>query len=75
MVLAVVAETDTGRYTPAELLKYSAVDLTGGGVDGAMFERDEFNFSTNIQFSDAPIEVVRAKLVALAHAQYDRSRR
>lgn len=65
----------TGRYTPAELLKYSAVDLTGGGVDEAMFERDEFNFSTNIQFSDAPIEVVRAKLVALAHAQYDRSRR
>jgi dTMP kinase len=64
----------TGRHTPAELSNYSAVDLTGGGVDEAMLARDEFNFSTNVQFSDVPIDVVRAKLVALAHAQYDRLR-
>lgn len=64
----------TGRYTPAELLNYSAVDLTNGGVDEAMLGRDEFNFSTNVQFSDAPIDVVRAKLVALAHAQHGRLR-
>ncbi|WP_040833541.1 B12-binding domain-containing radical SAM protein [Nocardia brevicatena] len=65
----------TGRYTPAELLNYSAVDLTSGGVDEAMLGRDEFNFSTNVQFSDVSIDVVRAKLVALAHAQHDRLRR
>ncbi|MEU1952172.1 B12-binding domain-containing radical SAM protein [Nocardia rhamnosiphila] len=64
----------TGRYTPAELLNYSAVDLTSGGVDEAMFGRDEFNFSTNVQFSDVPLNAVREKLVALAHAQHDRSR-
>ncbi|MEV3965725.1 radical SAM protein [Nocardia sp. NPDC050193] len=64
----------TGRYTPAELLNYSAVDRTSGGVDEAMFGRDEFNFSTNVQFSDVPISAVREKLVASAHAQHDRWR-
>jgi hypothetical protein len=63
----------TGRYTPAELLNYSAVDLTGDGLDEAMRERDEFNFSVNIQLSDAPIGYVRRQLVAIAREQWARS--
>ncbi|MCG8915721.1 B12-binding domain-containing radical SAM protein [Actinokineospora sp. PR83] len=62
----------TGRYTVRELLNYTAVDLTAGGVDESMRERDEFNFSVNIQLSDAPITHVRAALVRLARAQHDR---
>ncbi|HEY0936015.1 MAG TPA: radical SAM protein, partial [Trebonia sp.] len=63
----------TGRYTPAELLNYSAVDLTGDGLDEALRERDAFNFSVNIQFSDAPISYVRRQLVAIAREQWGRS--
>jgi anaerobic magnesium-protoporphyrin IX monomethyl ester cyclase len=62
----------TGRYTTAQLLNYSPVDLTSGGVDESMRERDEFNFSVNIQLSDASIEYVRANLVTLARAQHER---
>jgi hypothetical protein len=62
----------TGRYTPAQLLNYTAVDLTAGGVDESMRERDEFNFSVNLPLSGAPIDYVRAQLVRLAHGQHDR---
>ena len=62
----------TGRYTPDQLLNYSAVDLTGDGVDESMRERDEFNFSVNLPLADAPIDYVRAHLIALAREQYQR---
>jgi radical SAM superfamily enzyme YgiQ (UPF0313 family) len=62
----------TGQYTAEKLLNYSAVDLTAGGLDESMRERDEFNFSVNIQLSDAPIDYVRSNLVDLARAQYER---
>ncbi len=62
----------TGRYTAEQLLNYSAVDLTDAGVDESMRERDEFNFSINLQLSDAPISYVRSNLVALSREQYDR---
>ena len=42
----------TGRYEPKQLLDYTAVDLTRGGLDEAMRGRDEFNFSVNIQFGE-----------------------
>jgi radical SAM superfamily enzyme YgiQ (UPF0313 family) len=64
--------TATGKYTPAQLLNYSAVDLTDRGVDESMRERDEFNFSINLQLSDAPIEYIRTNLVRLARGQFDR---
>jgi radical SAM superfamily enzyme YgiQ (UPF0313 family) len=64
----------TGRYKPAELLDYTAVDLTAGGVDEAMRGRDEFNFSVNIQFGEATVGEVRAGLTELSRAQYERSR-
>lgn len=62
----------TGRYTPEQLLDYSPVDLTNGGVDPALVERDEFNFSVSTQLSDAPTDYVRATLTRLVHTQYAR---
>ncbi|SBW23034.1 radical SAM family protein [Candidatus Protofrankia californiensis] len=64
----------TGQYEPQQLLDYTAVDLTENGVDEAMRGRDEFNFSVNIQFGEATVDEVRARLVELSRAQYERSR-
>ncbi|WP_239396686.1 hypothetical protein [Frankia sp. CiP3] len=63
----------TGRYQPSQLLAYTAVDLTNGGLDEAMRGRDEFNFSVNIQFGEAHVDEVRAALVELSREQYARS--
>ena len=63
----------TGNYTPDDLLDYSAVDLTSDGLDEAMRERDEFNFSVNLQLSEAPVSHVRRNLVAIAREQWTRS--
>jgi len=62
----------TSHYTADQLLNYTAVDLTDAGVDESMRERDEFNFSVNLQLSDAPIDYVRTQLVALSREQYSR---
>lgn len=62
----------TGRYTADQLLNYSAVDLTSDGVDESMRERDEFNFSVNLPLAEAPIDYVRAQLVALSREQHAR---
>src|SRR5260370_11535045 len=62
----------TGRYEPRQLLDYTAVDLTAGGVDEAMRGRDEFNFSVNIQFGEAAVDEVRARLTELSREQYRR---
>ena len=63
----------TGKYSAEQLLNYSAVDLTDAGLDESMRERDEFNFSVNLQLSDAPIDYVRTQLVALSRQQYARN--
>lgn len=63
----------TGKYEPQQLLDYSAVDLTSGGVDEAMRGRDEFNFSVNIQFGEASIDEVRERLTLLSREQHSRS--
>jgi anaerobic magnesium-protoporphyrin IX monomethyl ester cyclase len=62
----------TGRYRVDQLLDYTAVDLTSSGEEAAMLERDEFNFSINIQLSEAPINYVRRNLIALSREQYER---
>lgn len=62
----------TSRYTPQQLLDYTAVDLTAGGVDEAMRARDEFNFSVNIQFGEATVAEVRQRLTELSREQYQR---
>ena len=63
----------TGRYEPKQLLDYTAVDLTHGGLDEAMRGRDEFNFSVNIQFGEASVSEVRDRLIELSREQYQRS--
>jgi radical SAM superfamily enzyme YgiQ (UPF0313 family) len=52
----------TGRYTAEQLLLYEQVDLTDNGSDRALLDRDEFNFSVNIQFGDASLDHVRSRL-------------
>jgi anaerobic magnesium-protoporphyrin IX monomethyl ester cyclase len=61
-----------GKYTPGQLLNYTAVDLTSDGTDTALFERDEFNFSVNLPLADAPISHVRSSLVTIAREQWAR---
>lgn len=63
----------TGQYQPRQLLDYTAVDLTHGGLDDAMRGRDEFNFSVNIQFGEASVREVRERLIELSREQYQRS--
>lgn len=63
----------TGDYQPQQLLDYTAVDLTAGGVDEAMRGRDEFNFSVNIQFGEATVEEVRQRLTELSREQFQRT--
>jgi radical SAM superfamily enzyme YgiQ (UPF0313 family) len=64
----------SGEYEPKQLLDYTAVDLTGDGLDETMRERDEFNFSVNIQFGEASVHEVRKRLTELSREQYQRSR-
>ena len=63
----------TGQYDPKQLLDYTAVDLTHGGLDEAMRGRDEFNFSVNIQFGEASVSEVHERLIELSREQYQRS--
>jgi radical SAM superfamily enzyme YgiQ (UPF0313 family) len=63
----------TGKYEPGQLVDYTSVDLTSGGVDEAMRGRDEFNFSVNLQFGEATVNEVRARLIELSRAQFERS--
>jgi radical SAM superfamily enzyme YgiQ (UPF0313 family) len=65
--------TTAGRYDPKQLLDYTAVDLTGSGLDDAMRSRDEFNFSVNIQFGEASVSEVRERLIEIPREQYQRS--
>lgn len=62
----------TGRYSTEQLLDYTAIDLTDQGVDEAMRQRDEFNFSVNLQFGEATVDEIRAHLVALSRDQHAR---
>jgi radical SAM superfamily enzyme YgiQ (UPF0313 family) len=65
----------TGNYRPEQLLDYQHVDLTAEGSDSAMRERDEFNFSSNIQFGEASIAEVRETLTELTAQQDSRKLR
>jgi anaerobic magnesium-protoporphyrin IX monomethyl ester cyclase len=60
--------------TIQQLLDYTAVDLTAGGLDEAMRGRDEFNFSVNIQFGEATVDQIRTQLTELSRVQYQRTR-
>jgi anaerobic magnesium-protoporphyrin IX monomethyl ester cyclase len=52
----------SGRYRTKDLLRYESVDLTQEGNLDEMLDRDEFNFSVNMQFGDVPIPEVRQEL-------------
>lgn len=62
----------TGRFQEEELLQYESVDLTNQGQIQAMFERDEFNFSVNLQFGEVPIHSLRTSLTAITLEQKQR---
>jgi anaerobic magnesium-protoporphyrin IX monomethyl ester cyclase len=62
----------SGRHSPTQLRDYVRVDLTEDGLTEAMRERDEFNFSVNIQFGEATVAEVRDVLRQLAVEQFDR---
>lgn len=59
----------TGRYKEEDLLQYESVDLTNDGQVREMLERDEFNFSVNLQFGDVPIALVRHHLTEITVEQ------
>lgn len=61
-----------GKYTEQQFLKYESVDLTENGEMRAMLDRDEFNFSVNLQFGDVPIHVVRETLTRITVEQKQR---
>ncbi|MFI9558897.1 B12-binding domain-containing radical SAM protein [Nonomuraea endophytica] len=63
----------TGDYTAEQLLDYAPVDL--GGDDAALRGRDEFNFSSGIQFGETPEDEIHRHVAALAREQHTRTGR
>lgn len=64
----------SGRFSEAQLMAYEHIDLTNAGATVDMIERDEFNFSVNIQFGDAPVSLVRELMTDLMMQQKARTR-
>ncbi len=62
----------SGRYKAKDLLRYQSVDLTEEGHLNEMLERDEFNFSVNLQFGEVPIPEVRKALSEIMIEQKQR---
>lgn len=62
----------SGKYAAAQLLLYEHVDLTNNGNVQALLERDEFNFSVNLQFGEAPVALVRHYLSTIMTEQKQR---
>ncbi|MGI5285224.1 B12-binding domain-containing radical SAM protein [Nonomuraea polychroma] len=61
----------TGRYTADQLLNYAPVDL--GADDAALRGRDEFNFTSGIQFGETPENEIHQHLAELAREQHART--
>ena len=64
----------TGKYSPEQLLLYEHIDLTDNGRTRELLDRDEFNFSVNLQFGEAPIAQIRAALSEVMRLQKQRLR-
>lgn len=60
-------------YDPQRMQSYSDVDLTDHGADEAMRGRDEFNFTTGLQFGELPLDELDGHLAALSREQYRRT--
>lgn len=64
----------TGEFTEDELLDYRPVDLTDGGVNEAMYDRDEFNFAIGRDLAATPRATIRRALQTVAVKQHQRNR-
>jgi len=60
-------------YDPVAMQNYSDVDLTDQGADEAMRGRDEFNFTTGLQFGQLPLNELNQHLADLSREQYERT--
>ncbi|GLB87777.1 B12-binding domain-containing radical SAM protein [Mycobacterium kiyosense] len=63
----------TGAYSEDELLDYRPVDLTEGGINESMYDRDEFNFAIGRDLAAAPRADIRAALSAVVAEQHRRA--
>jgi anaerobic magnesium-protoporphyrin IX monomethyl ester cyclase len=59
----------TGLYSEDQLLAYEHVDLGAEGIGADLLDRDEFNFSVNLQFSEVPLGVVRGHVAEIMREQ------
>jgi anaerobic magnesium-protoporphyrin IX monomethyl ester cyclase len=57
------------RYSVSELLTYDEVDLTEGGTDPLLLDRDEFNFTTGLTFGEVPLPELRRNLSKIMRQQ------
>ncbi|WP_329468561.1 B12-binding domain-containing radical SAM protein [Streptomyces sp. NBC_01431] len=60
-------------YDPQQMQSYSDVDLTSQGADEAMRGRDEYQFTTGLQFGEVPLPELDQHLVDLMREQYQRT--
>jgi len=64
----------SGKYTKQQLLNYEHVDCTENGNKLELLERDEFNFSVNIQFGGVQVSRIRSEVARLMETQKQRLR-
>lgn len=57
------------EYDVSKLLTYSEVDLTDGGADPLLLDRDEFNFTTDLKFGEVPLVELRRNLSSIMREQ------
>jgi anaerobic magnesium-protoporphyrin IX monomethyl ester cyclase len=62
----------TGRYSPEQLLNYEHVNLPDRGRKPILLDRDEFNFSVNIQFGEVPVQRIREEVARLMAMQKEK---
>lgn len=58
-----------GRYSVSQLLNYEHIDFTADGRNTMLLERDEFNFSVNLQFGEVSVPRVRHEVAKLMEIQ------
>ena len=63
----------SGRYSADQLLNYEHVDFMAGGRYPMLLDRDEFNFSVNLQFGEVPVLRVREQVARLMELQKRRA--
>lgn len=60
-------------YDISRLLTYEEVDITSGGSTRLLLDRDEFNFTTNLQLSEVPLAELRQNLIGIMTQQKERN--